>query len=47
MSNATFDRPNLSTFARLDGQGLEVTGQRIETDHALSGYRITGEDRWC
>ena len=47
MSNATFDCPDLSAFTRLDGLGLEVRGQRIEPDHALSAYRITGEDRWC
>ena len=47
MSNATFDRPDLSAFARLDGLGLEVTGQRIWPDHAVLACRITGEDRWC
>ena len=26
MSNAIFDRPDLSAFARLDDLGLEVTG---------------------
>ena len=29
MSNTLFDRPDLSAFARLDGLGLGVTGQRI------------------
>ena len=47
MSNATFDRPDLSAFTRLDGLGLEVTGQRIEADHAVLACRITGEDQWC
>ena len=42
-----FDRPDLSAFTRLDGLGLEVTGQCIEPDHAVSACRITGEDRWC
>ena len=32
---------------RLDGLGLEVTGQRIEADHAVLACRITGEDQWC
>ena len=41
------DRPNLSAGARLDDLGLEVTGQRIEADHAVLACRITGEDRWC
>ena len=30
-SDSTFDRPDLSAFTRLDGLGLEVTGQRIES----------------
>ena len=30
MSNTIFDRPDLSVFTRLDGLGLEVTGQRVE-----------------
>ena len=47
MANTTFDRPDLSAFARLDGLGLEVTGQRIWPDHAVLACRITGEDRWC
>ena len=47
MPNTIFDRPDLSAFTRLDGLGLEVTGQRIEADHAVLACRITGEDRWC
>ena len=47
MSNTTFDRPDLTTFTRLDDLGLEVTGQHIEPDHAVLACRITGEDRWC
>ena len=47
MPSATFDRPDLGAFTRLDGLGLEVTGQRIEADHAVLACRITGEDRWC
>ena len=46
MSNATFDRPDLSAFTRLDDLGLEVTGQRIWPDHAVLACRIAGEDRW-
>ena len=37
----------LTTFTRLDGLGLEVTGQRIWPDHTVLACRITGEDRWC
>lgn len=47
MSTTSFDRSDLSSFTRLDGLGLEVTGQRIEPDHAVLACRITGEDRWC
>ena len=47
MSNAAFDRPDLSAFTRLDGLGLEVTGQRMWPDHAVLACRIVGEDRWC
>ena len=47
MPNTIFDRPDLSAFTRLDSLGLEVTGQRIEPDHAVLACRITGEDRWC
>ena len=47
MPNTIFDRPDLSAFTRLDGLGLEVTGQRIEADYAVLACRITGEDRWC
>ena len=43
MSNTIFDRPDLSAFTRLDDLGLEVTGQRIEPDHAVLACRITGE----
>ena len=47
MANTIFDRPDLSAFTGLDGLGLEVTGQRVEADHAVLACRITGEDRWC
>ena len=47
MANTIFDRPDLSAFTRLDDLGLEVTGQRIEADHAVLACRITGADRWC
>ena len=45
MSNTIFDRPDLSAFTRLDGLGLEVTGQRMWPDHAVLACRIAGEDR--
>ena len=46
MPNIIFDRLDLSAFTRLDDLGFEVTGQRIEPDHAAFESRITGEDRW-
>ena len=46
MPNTIFDRPDLSAFTRFDDLGLEVTGQRIEPDHAVLACRITGEDWW-
>ena len=37
MPHTIFGRPDLSAFTRLDGLGLEVTGQRIEADHGSVG----------
>ena len=47
MPNTTFDRPDLSAFTRLDDLGLELTGQRMWSDHAVLACRIAGADRWC
>lgn len=47
MSNTIFDCADLSAFARLDDLGLEVTGQRMCSDHAVLTCRIAGADRWC
>ncbi len=47
MPDATFACPDLTTFCRLDELGLEVIGQRVETDRALLSCRIVAEDRWC
>ena len=47
MSDATFACPDLTTFARLDGLGLEVTGQRLEPDRAVLACRVVEADRWC
>jgi hypothetical protein len=41
VSDATFARPDLTTFARLDDLGLEVLGQRLETDRAFSGAGLS------
>ena len=50
MSDATFGCPDLTTFCRLDGLGLEVTGQRLEPDRAVLAGRVVEDDlgdRWC
>ena len=47
MSDATFTCPDLTSFCRLDGLGLEVTGQRIEPDRAILGCRPVEADNWC
>ena len=47
MSDATFARPDLTTFARLDELGLEVTGQRLDPDRALLACRVVEPDSWC
>ncbi len=47
MPDATFTCPDLTTFARLDGLGLEVTGQRVEPDRAVLACRVVDPDDWC
>ena len=47
MVDATFARPDLTTFARLDEFGLEVVGQRVEPDRAVLACRVVEPDRWC
>ena len=47
LSDATFACPDLTTFARLDELGLEVTGQRVEPDRAVLACRVVDPDRWC
>ncbi|HEV7205565.1 MAG TPA: ISL3 family transposase [Jatrophihabitans sp.] len=49
MLDATFVRPDLGAFCRLDELGLEVVGQRLEPDRAVLACRVEpGEfDRWC
>ena len=47
MPNATFERPDLTTFCRLDELGLVVTGQRIERDRVVLACRVGEPDRWC
>ncbi len=47
MADATFTRPDLTTFARLDGLGLEVAGQLLEPDRAVLACRVVEPDDWC
>lgn len=49
MPDATFVRPDLGAFCRLDELGLEVLAQRLEPDRAVLACRpVPGElDRWC
>jgi transposase len=49
VSDATFNDPDLTTFARLDELGLVAVGQRLEPDRALLECRVAGrvEDVFC
>ena len=47
MHDATFARPDLTTFARLDELGLEVIGQRLEPGRAVLACRVLEPDQWC
>ena len=47
MPDATFTAPDLTSFCRLDGLGLEVTGQRIEPERAVLACRVIAADDWC
>ncbi|MFL6183274.1 MAG: ISL3 family transposase [Actinomycetes bacterium] len=48
--HATFARPDLGSFCRLDELGLQVMGQRIEPSRAVLACRVVETDgfaRWC
>jgi transposase len=45
--DATFTRPDLTTFCRLDELGLEVTGQRLDPARAVLACRVVATDGWC
>ena len=47
MLDATFARPDLTRFARLDELGLEVVGQHLEPDRAVLACRVVEPDQWC
>lgn len=40
VSDATFDRADLTSFCRLDELGLDVLGQRLEPDRAVLVWRV-------
>ncbi len=47
MPDATFARPDLTTFCRLEELGLEVVGQQLDTDRAVLSCRVAEPDPWC
>ncbi len=47
MADATFETPDLTTFARLDTLGLQVTGQFPEPDCAVLVCRVADGDQIC
>jgi transposase len=47
VSDATFACPDLTAFCRLDELGLEVVGQRLESDRAVLACRVVKPDSWC
>ena len=42
ISNATFDRPDLSAFTILDDLGLEVIGQYVGGDRSVLACKVVG-----
>ena len=47
MVDATFARPDLTTFTGLDALGLVVTGQLLEPSRAVLACRVIAADDWC
>ena len=47
MRDVTFDYPDWTAFCRLDGLGLVVIGQRVESDRAVLACRVAEPDGWC
>lgn len=47
MPHATFARPDLTKFCRLDELGLVVTGQRLDPNRAVLACRVLEPDQWC
>ncbi|MBG6225945.1 transposase [Arthrobacter sp. CAN_A2] len=47
MFNATFVRPDLTTFCRLDELGLIAIGQHLDPGRAVIECRVLESDPWC
>ena len=47
MVDSTFSVPDVTTFARLDGLGLRVTGQFLEPGRMVLECRVVGDDAGC
>ncbi|MDQ2816441.1 MAG: ISL3 family transposase [Actinomycetota bacterium] len=47
MSDATFSRPDLDSFCRLDRLGLTATGQHMGDDATVLACRVLEADDWC
>jgi hypothetical protein len=47
MADSTFADPDLTTFARLDGLGLQVVGQFLEPHRAILSCRVVEPDSRC
>ncbi len=50
MVDATFTRPDVTAFCRLDELGLVVVGQRVQPGRAVLACRVVDReetDRWC
>ena len=47
MINATFTRPDLTTFARLDELGIDAVGMHLTPDRAVIECRLAEPDPWC
>ena len=47
MLDATFTRPDLTAFCRLDELGMEVLGQHLAPDRAVLACRLVDADQWC
>jgi transposase len=45
--DVTFACPDLTAFCRLDELGLEVVGQRLESERAVLACRVLEPDEWC